>query len=290
MTARTTRPSALQEEGRGDDEPLLVRRGQRIRPGRGARRGAGRAPLRAALDRPRRCAGCRARRPRACRGGAAIGACARGAARLPISRRTLRDSVRNDGEVLRLGRLKRRPAPAQDPAADRRLRLDEGAAPKTTCSSRMRWRRRAECRGLHLRHAADPRHPRVAAQAPRAGARRGRAISSATGTAAPASATRCRRFSPCRASPATRAAPPCVVLSDGLERGDPAALRDAVAKLSRRAWRVSWLTPLAAGPGFTPADRSADRDPAASSTISSTADRARRSVAHVLALGRRRAA
>ncbi|WP_245313049.1 VWA domain-containing protein, partial [Bradyrhizobium macuxiense] len=43
-----------------------------------------------------------------------------------------------------------------------------------------------------------------------------------------------------------------VIVSDGLERGDPAALRDAVAKLSRRAWRVSWLTPLATAPGFKP--------------------------------------
>jgi hypothetical protein len=29
-------------------------------------------------------------------------------------------------------------------------------------------------------------------------------------------------------------------------------LRDAVAKLSRRAWHVSWLTPLATGSGFRP--------------------------------------
>ena len=43
---------------------------------------------------------------------------------------------------------------------------------------------------------------------------------------------------------------PVVIVSDGLERGDPSALRDAVAKLSRRAWRLSWLTPLASGPGF----------------------------------------
>jgi uncharacterized protein with von Willebrand factor type A (vWA) domain len=41
-------------------------------------------------------------------------------------------------------------------------------------------------------------------------------------------------------------------VADGLERGDPSALRDAVAKLSRRAWRLSWLTPLASGPGFQP--------------------------------------
>ncbi len=43
-----------------------------------------------------------------------------------------------------------------------------------------------------------------------------------------------------------------LILSDGLERGDPAAMREAVARLSRRAWRVSWLTPLAAAPGFRP--------------------------------------
>ena len=29
-----------------------------------------------------------------------------------------------------------------------------------------------------------------------------------------------------------------LIVSDGLERGDPLALSDAVAKLSRRAWRV----------------------------------------------------
>jgi uncharacterized protein with von Willebrand factor type A (vWA) domain len=43
-----------------------------------------------------------------------------------------------------------------------------------------------------------------------------------------------------------------IVVSDGLERGDPSALRDAAAKLSRRAWRLDWLTPLAIGAGFTP--------------------------------------
>ncbi len=43
-----------------------------------------------------------------------------------------------------------------------------------------------------------------------------------------------------------------VVLSDGLERGDPGALRDATRRLSRLAWRLHWLTPLAADPAFTP--------------------------------------
>ena len=41
-----------------------------------------------------------------------------------------------------------------------------------------------------------------------------------------------------------------VVLSDGLERGDPAALIDAVARLARLAWRLLWLTPLRAEPGY----------------------------------------
>ena len=30
-----------------------------------------------------------------------------------------------------------------------------------------------------------------------------------------------------------------LILSDGLERGDPAAMREAVTRLSRLAWRVS---------------------------------------------------
>lgn len=46
-----------------------------------------------------------------------------------------------------------------------------------------------------------------------------------------------------------------LVLSDGLERGDPAAMIDAVARLSRRAWRLSWLSPLAAEPGYRPETR-----------------------------------
>jgi uncharacterized protein with von Willebrand factor type A (vWA) domain len=43
-----------------------------------------------------------------------------------------------------------------------------------------------------------------------------------------------------------------IVLSDGLERGDPGAMRDAVARFSQIAWRILWLTPLAADPGFEP--------------------------------------
>ena len=41
-----------------------------------------------------------------------------------------------------------------------------------------------------------------------------------------------------------------VVLSDGLERGDPTAMGDAVARFARLCWKIIWLTPLAADPAF----------------------------------------
>ncbi len=43
-----------------------------------------------------------------------------------------------------------------------------------------------------------------------------------------------------------------IILSDGLERGDPSALVDAVGKLSRRAWRILWLSPLASETDYAP--------------------------------------
>ena len=62
-----------------------------------------------------------------------------------------------------------------------------------------------------------------------------------------------------------------------------------MAKLSRRAWRVSWLTPLAAGPGFRPQtealvaiERFVD-DLAGGGSSAAV-------VSHLLSLGNRRAA
>lgn len=46
-----------------------------------------------------------------------------------------------------------------------------------------------------------------------------------------------------------------LVLSDGLERGDPAPLAQAVERLARRAFRLVWLTPLMRGPGWRPQTR-----------------------------------
>ncbi|MGL4636668.1 MAG: VWA domain-containing protein [Beijerinckiaceae bacterium] len=43
-----------------------------------------------------------------------------------------------------------------------------------------------------------------------------------------------------------------VILSDGLERGDPSALINAMRRFAARAWRIDWLTPLASDAGYQP--------------------------------------
>ena len=43
-----------------------------------------------------------------------------------------------------------------------------------------------------------------------------------------------------------------IILSDGLERGGPEALTQAMARLGGLAWSVLWLTPLAADAQFQP--------------------------------------
>lgn len=46
-----------------------------------------------------------------------------------------------------------------------------------------------------------------------------------------------------------------IILSDGLERGDPALLLQAVQRLHRLAERLIWLTPLKRDPGYRPVTR-----------------------------------
>lgn len=46
-----------------------------------------------------------------------------------------------------------------------------------------------------------------------------------------------------------------IVLSDGLERGDPSAMIRAVERLARLSHRLVWATPLAADPRYRPATR-----------------------------------
>lgn len=46
-----------------------------------------------------------------------------------------------------------------------------------------------------------------------------------------------------------------LICSDGLERGDPAVLSEAMARLGRLSHRVVWVNPLKADPAFEPATR-----------------------------------
>jgi hypothetical protein len=43
-----------------------------------------------------------------------------------------------------------------------------------------------------------------------------------------------------------------VILSDGWDRGDPSVLREQMERLSRVAWKVVWVNPLKASPGYAP--------------------------------------
>jgi uncharacterized protein len=166
-------------------------------------------------------------------------------------RRTLRESVRNDGEVMRLARLKRRTRPRKmllliDVSGSMKARSEDNLRlahtlvhatrgievftfgtrlTRVTRALRLKRREQALAAAAHLVSDWD------------GGTRIGDALQAFL--AVP-------RFGGYARGAAV------VILSDGLERGDLSALRDAVARLSRRAWRLSWLTPLAVGPGFVP--------------------------------------
>jgi uncharacterized protein len=277
----------LQEEGRGDEEPLrsdeanesglTATRIEALVERRFAQLSTTEALRRLAREAPRRLPQRRGhRRMRARRG--------------PFAdlRRTLRDSVRSDGEILRLGYMKRRQRPRKvlvliDVSGSMKSRTEDNmkfahalvqAAPnvevftfgtqltRVTRALRLKRREQALNAAAHLVSDWD------------GGTRIGDALQAFL--AVP-------RFGGYARGAAV------IIVSDGLERGEPDALRDAVAKLWRRAWRVGWLTPLAAGPGFRPQtealvaiERYVDDlvDGGSSAAI----------VAHVLALGRRRVA
>ena len=240
----------LQEEGRGEDETLLAdeanesglvaARAEALVERRFAASATGDALRKLAREAPARLPRRRGhRRMRARRGPWAD------------LRRTLRESVRNDGEVLRLGRLKRRARPRKillliDVSGSMKGRTDDNmklahalshAAPnvevftfgtrltRVTRALRVKRREQALSAAAHLVSDWD------------GGTRIGDALRAFL--AVP-------RFAGYSRGAAV------IVLSDGLERGDPSAMRNAVTRLSRLAWRVSWLTPLAADPNFTP--------------------------------------
>jgi uncharacterized protein with von Willebrand factor type A (vWA) domain len=277
----------LQEEGRGDQEALpadeanesgfLATRAEMLverRFGQGltsdaARRLSREAPYRLPLRK-----GYRKRRAR----------------RGPWAdlRRTLRETLRNDGEILHLGRLKRR-------ARLRKvlLLIDVSGSMKARTDDNMK-----------LAHALSQAVPNVevftfGTRLTRVtGAlrlkRREQALNATAGLVSDwdggtriGDALQAFLAVPRFNSYARGAA--VIVISDGLERGDPSALRDAVERLSRLSWRLSWLTPLATGAAFQPqtealvAIRPLVDDLADGGTSAAI-------VSHILSLRRRRAA
>jgi uncharacterized protein len=240
----------LQEEGRGQDEPPLADEANEsgemaVRAEALAERRFGPGRPSDALRRLAREAGRRLPRRRGHR--------RMRARRGPWAdlRRTLREAARNDGEVMRLRRLKRRTRPRKmllliDVSGSMKARSEENlrlahtlaqAAPnveiftfgtrltRLTRALRIKRREQALAAAEHLVSDWD------------GGTRIGDAL---------------RAFLAVPRFGAYARGAAVVILSDGLERGDLSALREAVVKLSRRAWRLSWLTPLATGAGFVP--------------------------------------
>jgi uncharacterized protein with von Willebrand factor type A (vWA) domain len=200
---------------RADDDAATLRRLARLAPGRLPRR--------------------RGYRMMAANRGHAIAA-----------RRALRDLVRNDGDVARLPRRKRRPrlrnilllidvSGSMKARTDAHLRFAHAlsrAAPNVetftfgTRLTRVTRAVRLKRRELALQAVSD-----IVADWD-GGTRIGDALQSFL--ALP-------RFVGCARGALA------LVLSDGLERGDHAAMVDAVAHLSRLGWRLVWLSPLAGG-------------------------------------------
>lgn len=166
-------------------------------------------------------------------------------------RRTLRDAVRRDGEVVRLPRTARK-------HRQRRILLliDVSGSMKTQTESHMRFAhalaRASEgievftlgTRLTRVTRALRHRHVEQALATASGlvadwdgGTRLGDALQAFLGVPRFAGFARGALV---------------VVVSDGLERGSPDALVDAVRRLSRRAWRTLWLTPLAGDPDYRP--------------------------------------
>jgi uncharacterized protein len=277
----------LQEEGRGDDEALLADEANE----------SGFAATRVEILIERRFAQALAsealrRLSREARGRLPQrkGYRRRRARRGPSAdlRRTLRETVRNDGEILHLGRLKRRARQRNlllliDVSGSMKARTDENMKLAHALSQAAR-NVEVFTFGTRLTRVTRPLRIKRREQALNAAAH---LVSDWDGGTRIGDALLAFLAVPRFAGYARGAA--VVVISDGLERGDASALRDAVAKLSRRSWRLSWLTPLATSPAFRPQTEAlvAIR-PLVDDLVDGGSSAA--IVSHLLSLGRRRAA
>jgi len=203
-------------------------------------------------------------------------------------RRTLRDAARNDGEVIRLSRLRRRTRPRRllmliDVSGSMKARTEENlrlAHALTQAAARVE----AFTFGTRLTRITRPMRLKRREQALASAAQ---IVSDWDGGTRIGDALKAFLAVPRFASYARGAV--VLIVSDGLERGDPAELSDAVARLARSAWRLSWLTPLAVGSDFRPRTEALI---AISRFVDDMADGGSTPaiVDHILALGRRRAA
>jgi uncharacterized protein with von Willebrand factor type A (vWA) domain len=203
-------------------------------------------------------------------------------------RRTLRDATRNDGEIIKLSRLKRRKRPRKA-----LLLIDVSGSMKARTEDNLRLAHalvqgspRAEVFtfGTRLTRVTRPMRLKRREQA-LAGA--AHIVSDFDGGTRIGDALEAFLAVPRFSSYARGAI--TLIVSDGLERGDPTALADAVARLSRRAWRLSWLTPLAVGRDFRPRTEALVAIfPFVDDMVDGGSTPA--IVNHVLSLGRRRAA
>ncbi len=166
-------------------------------------------------------------------------------------RKTLRDAVRRDGEVFTLSRLHRKTR--QRPIL---LLVDVSGSMSEQSDATMRFahvlaqsadRLEAFTLGTRLTRIT----PSLRAHQPdQALARVSAIVSDFDGGTRLGDALQAFLSVPRFASRARGAF--VIVLSDGLERGTPDAMVNAVWRLSRMAWRLDWLTPLALDDDFTP--------------------------------------
>jgi uncharacterized protein len=277
----------LQDEGRGEDETpladeanesgLVAARAEALAARRFADGVTGDTLRRFAREAPARLPRRRGHRRRRARRG-------------PFAdlRHTLRESVRSDGEVFHLPRLKRR----------QRLRkililIDVSGSMKARTEDNMKLAHvliqaapnvEVFTFGTRLTRVTRPLRLKRREQALNAAAH---LVSDWDGGTRIGDALQAFLAVPRFAGYACGAA--VVIISDGLERGDVSALRDAVARLSRRSWRLSWLTPLATGTGFKPQTEALI---AIERFVDDLLDggSSRAVVSHILSLGERRAA
>jgi uncharacterized protein with von Willebrand factor type A (vWA) domain len=166
-------------------------------------------------------------------------------------RRAMREAVRNDGEIFRLPRLNRRPR--QRPIL---LVIDVSGSMKARTDAHLRFAHamvraadRIEVFTIGTRLTRVTRALQVRNREQALAAASG-LVSDWDGGTRIGDALQAFLAVPRFAGTARGAV--VLILSDGLERGDPKAMTDAVKRLAARAWHLSWMTPLAADPGYRP--------------------------------------